>query len=412
MGAMLYALLLFCAASSANAHLTPNSEVLLDFGDNKVIADIIIPQGEYAVATGNPVTRTNKSRGIAQDYLQKHIALIAPDGRRWGIKFSHVEFVTIAGPPDLHAIMTATPPSGASPRKFSVQWRAIIDTVPNHSVLFVARQDFGSGKRAEHREVIGALQGARNNLAIDRGVSQPFAGFVSALRLGMEHIAEGHDHLLFIIALLLPAPLIASAGHWGTQPKTARKTLWLVVRIATAFTVGHSITLFGAAFFNWRLLAQPVEAFIALSILISAVHALRPLFPRREPLVAGLFGLVHGLAFATVIGSYGLDVTEKLLTILGFNIGIEIVQLIVIVAIVPSLLIFASFRFYRRVRTVAALLIAGAAIAWGVERVSGTASRVTPVLDSVLSFGDYAIAMLAILAIILAGRRRLVLRAG
>ena len=125
-------------------------------------------------------------------------------------------------------------------------------------------------------------------------------------RLGARHIAEGTDHLLFLLALILPAPLVAAGGRWGGYAggKTALRR---IVKVVTAFTLGHSITLvFGAL--GWAPLpGAVVESAIALSILVSAVHALVPIFRGREVFIAGGFGLVHGLAFATTLIGFGFD---------------------------------------------------------------------------------------------------------
>ena len=385
----------------ASAHLTPNSEVNVDFGSDRIVVDVIIPQGEYGYATGNPITNDPQSLAIASRFLRGHFRILAKNGRPWTMQVDSIAFAQIAGPPDLHAIVTAQPPDGASARELRIMWSAIIDTVPNHSVFFLARQDFASGKIAENREVLGILQGNERTIDVARGQPHLLSGFLSAVRLGMKHIAEGHDHLLFVIALLLPAPLLAARHRWQPHSRPPRKTLWLVTKIVTAFTAGHSLTLVGAAFFGWRLPVQPVEIMIALSILISAVHAIVPIFPRREPVIAGLFGLVHGLAFATLIGHYGLGTAEKVLTILGFNIGIEIVQLMVVLAVMPALLMLAATPYYPVIRLALALFIAGAATAWIIERASGLSNIVGQSLDTLLSQGVFIIAAFTAVAALL-----------
>src|SRR5580704_9355172 len=103
-------------------------------------------------------------------------------------------------------------------------------------------------------------------------------GFASIFRLGMRHIAEGTDHLLFLLVLLLPAPLIVAGTKWG-PPTGARQSLLRIVGIVTAFTIGHSITLSLAALGAVTVPSHPVEVLIAVSILVSAVHAFRPIFP-------------------------------------------------------------------------------------------------------------------------------------
>lgn len=404
---LVLATILLLAAHQAHAHLTPNSEVNIDFGQREAVADIIIPQGEYAFATGNPVSNTPASLAKAKAYLLQHITVTTLHGRRWTLVIDKVEFVQIAGPPDLHAILKMTAPTNGDARRLTIAWRAIIDTVPNHFVLFVNRSDYSAGKINDDRQVLGALQGDRHRLVIDRGQASSVKGFQAAVTLGMRHIAEGHDHLLFLIALLLPAPLLAVGGLWcGKQP--IRVALWQLTKIVSAFTIGHSLTLIGAALFAWRLPAQPVEIGIALSILVSAIHAWRPIFAGREPMVAAGFGLVHGLAFATVVANFGLGVAEKALSILGFNLGIELVQLLVILAVMPSLLMLSRTRFYPILRTTGAAAAGLAAIAWLIERVFDRPNPVAGGIDLLLGYAGYLVAALTIggaIALLLPNKR-------
>jgi hypothetical protein len=127
-----------------------------------------------------------------------------------------------------------------------------------------------------------------------------WSGFAGAFHLGVRHIAEGTDHLLFLLTLLLPAPLLAVANRWNGRA-TVRRSLNQIVRIVTAFTLGHTLTLALSGFGLVRLSSRPVEVLIAVSILVSAIHAIRPLFPGREAIIAASFGLIHGLAFASAL---------------------------------------------------------------------------------------------------------------
>ena len=97
-------LLLALYAAPATAHLTPNSEVQLAIGHDAIRADVIVPRGEYAFATGNPVGNDARSLAFASDYLASHEAIVAPDGRPWTRRIERIEFAQIAGPPDLHAV--------------------------------------------------------------------------------------------------------------------------------------------------------------------------------------------------------------------------------------------------------------------------------------------------------------------
>ena len=144
-----------------------------------------------------------------------------------------------------------------------------------------------------------------------------------------------------------------------------------------------------------------------MSILVSAVHAWRPIFAGREAFVAGGFGLVHGLAFATLIGHFGLEPWQKAQSILGFNIGIELVQLGVVAAVMPGLILLAQTRRYSWLRVPVAAFAGLAAIAWVFERVTGVANPVGRATDTVLANAPWIVLALTIAAVIVwLGERR------
>jgi hypothetical protein len=203
-----------------------------------------------------------------------------------------------------------------------------------------------------------------------RAVLRTSVGFASIFRLGMRHIAEGTDHLLFLLTLLLPAPLIVAGCRWAGFAGV-RHSLLQIVAVVTAFTLGHSITLALAGLGVVRVPSRPIEVLIALSIVISAAHALRPLFPGREAGIAAFFGLIHGLAFATTLGGLGLGRWERVGSILAFNLGIETVQLVVVAATMPCLILLSRTRAYSPLRIGAALFAAVAAAGWIAERLLG-----------------------------------------
>lgn len=210
------------------------------------------------------------------------------------------------------------------------------------------------------------------------------SGFGSMFRLGMHHIAEGADHLLFLLTLLLPAPLLARQGRWNGTAQTSA-SLVRIVGVVTGFTLGHSVTLALAGLGLVRVPGNPVEVLIAVSILVSAIHALRPIFPGREVAIAAFFGLIHGLAFANVLDQLGLSHWQRVVNLLAFNLGIEVVQLIVIAATLPSLLLLSRTPAYAPLRIAGALFAGGAALAWIAERLLGFKTPVDLVVDMAAS---------------------------
>jgi len=384
-------------AVPALAHLTPNSEVRLTFARDAVLGEAAIPQGDYAAASGQPVGNQPATIAAARRYLQPRIGAVSPDGARWRVRIDSLRFARIAGPPDLLVRFRLVPPAGHSARRLVFEWRAVIDSNPSHFALIVLAGDFAAGKLDAEPQILGSVQAGERSVAIDRGDSGLWRGFAAAFATGMHHIGNGYDHMLFLLVLLLPAPVIAAAGRWqgrrGTMP-LARSLLAVV----TAFTIGHSLTLIAAAAFGAQLPQRPVEVLIALSIAIAALHALRPLFPRREAWVAGLFGLVHGLAFASVIGRIGVGPVEQGLAILGFNLGIEAMQLLIVACVLPALLLLAATPYYGGLRVGLGVTALLAALAWAVQRAWGLDSHVTDAIDAAFAQAPIAIALLTVLA--------------
>ncbi|HZU34209.1 MAG TPA: HupE/UreJ family protein [Candidatus Angelobacter sp.] len=224
-------------------------------------------------------------------------------------------------------------------------------------------------------------------------------GFASLFHLGMRHIAEGTDHLLFLLALLLPAPLLVSGARWagfaGVRPSLLR-----ILKVVTAFTLGHSITLALAALGVVHVPSRPIEVLIALSILVSAVHALRPLFPGKEAGIAAFFGLIHGLAFAATLDQLGLGRWERVGGILAFNLGIETMQLIVVAAAMPFLVLMSRTRAYPFLRIGGALFAAVASLGWIAERLFGAQNPVGIIVESVAHHAVWIAVMLFLVSLI------------
>ncbi len=205
--------------------------------------------------------------------------------------------------------------------------------------------------------------------------------FSGLFHLGMRHIAEGTDHLLFLLTLLLPAPLLVAGRRWG-QPADPRRSLLRILGIVTAFTIGHSITLTLAALNFLHVPSRPVEVLIAVSIFVSALHALHPIVPGKEAWIAGFFGLIHGLAFAATLDRLGLGHWERVAGILAFNLGIEAMQMLVVAVILPSLMLMSRTRAYPVLRIGGAVFAGGASLGWIVERIFDIQTPVDSIVDS------------------------------
>jgi len=197
------------------------------------------------------------------------------------------------------------------------------------------------------------LEGDAGLVPLDPRWHQAVLRFV---KLGFFHILDGTDHLLFLFCLVIPF-----------------RRLWTLVPIVTAFTVAHSITLISAAY-NYApgaLWFPPlIETLIAMSIVYMALENIAVAVPQRRWLITFLFGLVHGFGF-----SFGLQHTMQfagshlLMSLLSFNLGVELGQLLVLVVMVPALAVLFRFVVAERMGTIIlSAIVAHTAWHWMADR--------------------------------------------
>jgi hypothetical protein len=197
------------------------------------------------------------------------------------------------------------------------------------------------------------ITGASGRVALDPMWYEASVGFV---KLGIEHILSGVDHLLFLLCLIIPFRRITA-----------------LIPIITAFTVGHSITLIGTAY-NLAPVGpwfRPfVEAAIAASIFYMAIENIIGANLSQRWIVTGLFGLVHGFGFADVLKEQlQFAGSHLLVSLLSFNIGIEIGQLVVLCVFVPALALILRGRMAGRMGIIVlSAIIANIAWQWMMQR--------------------------------------------
>lgn len=350
----------------ANAHDVRGDIVFLDLGERVVDVEIQVPVAELALAHHvrdadiQPAAVTGDAGYVELSGFRRTVRSVTRETA------PHGDIITYK--------LRFTPPAGTSARSFTLREDIVLHEVVNTNVYVFVRRDLQAGAFGEAPTLAGALHYQQRTLAIARDPSTAHA-IGAAFRLGLDHIRTGTDHLMFLILLLVAAPRIG---------RTAR--------IATAFTVGHSITLAAGAIAGTLLPSALVESLIALSILVSAINAWRPLFGQREWLIAGGFGLVHGLAFAGALAGFGFDGRALVLALFGFNLGVEAMQLVAIALVVPSLCVIARGPLGPYVRRGVAAFGIAASLGWLLER----AARITtPVPQLVERAGQHGLAIAA-----------------
>ena len=352
---------LFIALSlPASAHSMFQAAILLDFHGATADAELQLPVERLRSALDIQPSQ----RAQITNYILQNFSASLPDGRRFRVEpVDSPHLSSIEGAPYVVARFRLTPPSGAGADLFDLHCGILLDRLSSQVVLVSVRTDWRTSTFANDPQLVAALHGSNRSVRVDRRRGDWWQGFGSVFNLGMRHIAEGTDHLLFLLVLLFPAPLLVRDARWIGY-SDMRVCLVRIAKVVTAFTLGHSVTLAAGAMDLVHVPSRPIEVLIAVSILVSAVHALRPIFPGREAVIAGCFGLVHGMAFAATLGELGLGRWDRVASIFGFNLGIEAMQLIVVAIALPSLILLSRTRLYPSIRTTGALFAGAVAIAW------------------------------------------------
>jgi len=245
-------------------------------------------------------------------------------------------------------------------RVLQIGYDLLFDLDPQHRGL-VRLQENG----LTHTAVLSPSQ---KTWRVELGTVSWSRAFLDYLNEGVWHIWTGFDHILFLTSLLLPAVLIYRGGRWAGVSGFG-ESFRNVVKIVTAFTLAHSITLSLAVLGFISLPSRLVESAIAASVIAAALNNLRPLIQSRLWMVAFGFGLVHGLGFANVLTELGLPTAALAVALVSFNLGVEIGQLAIVGAILPlAYLCRHSWLYPRLVLGGGSACIVAIAFVWLIER--------------------------------------------
>ena len=254
------------------------------------------------------------------------------------------------------------------PTSLDVRFDPFFDDIGGRDGLLLITGGWTAGAFDREAEALITFTDDRPEQVVELRDRTRWDTFSSGITLGIDHIRTGPDHILFVLALLLPSVLVFARG-WKPMPSFVG-ALWRVLKIATFFTIAHSIT-FTLAGMGWLPLppSKLVESIIALSIAGAALHNLRPILPNREWWLSFVFGLFHGMGFASLVVELEVSRTSQLVSLLGRNVGIEIGQVVVILVAFPALFLLRRTSWYQPILTVGSVVLAVLASSWMVERI-------------------------------------------
>jgi HupE / UreJ protein len=359
------ALVLLLAAPWVQAHIASNGFLTLRVDGSTVSGaiELAIRDGELAVGLdhdGNgKVTwgELKSSQEALQNYVRGHLLLATADGP------CPLEFAPIAVNERIdgsYLWLPITAECGAALKRLSIDYTLLAAEDPSHRGLLTL-----VANATAQTAVLGGSAGTRR-FEFDHVSS--WSAFAEYLRAGIWHIWSGIDHLLFLLSLLLPAVLVRRQNRWDAVP-IAGPAFVNIVKVVTAFTLAHSITLSLAAFDVLRLPSRLTESVIAASIIVAALNNVFPRVTEGRWRIAFAFGLLHGFGFASVLAEMGLPKGARLVSLVAFNLGVEAGQLAVVLAVMPLAYLLRATHFYRRgVMPWGSSAIACLALFWLVQR--------------------------------------------
>ncbi|WES66094.1 HupE/UreJ family protein [Microbacter sp. GSS18] len=385
------AILTVLAAPAASAHSLESSTVYVVEQEDGLDATISIALEtlddtlgtDYATA----VTLSDADTAALTAYIADHFAVLGADGQEWAETYSGADVEVVDGITSF-TVDVALDADGADTTAFTIEYDAIIEADAGHEAVVVLKDLDGQISTA------GVIDASNPTLQIGDTLQ---TGLWDMIGYGFEHVLAGADHLLFLLSLLLVAPLTAAARRWRPR-EDLRRSVRGVIGVVTAFTVGHSLTLIASALGWISLPTALIETLVAASVAVAAVHAVRPLVPRGELVIAGGFGLVHGLAFAGILGTLGLDGSLSVLTLLAFNLGVELAQLAAVALVFPALFVLSRTRWYTPVRVGISALAFTAAVLWILDRTGVLANPLAGLEDAAIAHTWILVVVFAALA--------------
>lgn len=385
----LCAALIMGLTSAASAHSGDQTYLYLDVTPSSLSGRVEAPIPDVRAVLGisDDVGNEAVTDGYAVeiiDYLDDHLSF-GVDGQSWDTSFGEpsVFFSDAPEEDDNYLVVPFTVAvTDTVPRSFDLRFDPFVDEIDGRSSLLLIANDWAGGIIENGWESLATFDGDSRQQVIDLGEPSWFKNLTASVKQGINHIQTGPDHILFVLVLLLPAVLVFESRWWPTDGFGA--ALWRILKIVTMFTVAHSITFTLAGL---EVLPLPpsklVEFIIALSIAAAALHNIRPVLPNREWLLSFVFGLFHGMGFASLVEGLEVSRSTQLISLLGRNIGIEIGQAVVVLLLFPALYLLRRTRYYRPLFVGASVIMSAIALVWMVERLAEVDLGINTIIEPV-----------------------------
>jgi hypothetical protein len=375
LGGMALAVAAWLAMPAVEAHTLGQSYLYLRIYQHGVGGRFEVSLADFNRAlrltgTDREVTADTLDRHVPmlQEYYRRHVRIT--DGQR-ELPYTFTEHGYLKARGGYVLLSFDIAGLDAPPGLLRVDYSVLFDEDPQHRGFLLVEYNWATGTFANESHVSAVFTPTSRTQDFVVTSEGRLRGFLGITWLGIEHIWMGFDHVLFLVALLLPAVLRRDGRTWR-QVDRFGPALLNVVKIVTAFTVAHSLTLSLAALGHVTLPERLVEVAIAGSIAIAAADILVPVFRGRVWIIVFGFGLFHGFGFAGALADMGVLGEHLGLALFGFNLGVEIGQVAIVALLFPVLFALRQLAIYRSVALpAAAVLMILVSSAWVVQRAMG-----------------------------------------
>ena len=369
----LFASVLLLIAMPVLAHKQSDSYLALSVEGNSVegrwdiaLRDLDFVIGLDADANGELTWGETRRRADAiREYAFSHLILRGVDAANTGrCELAPGRLLIDEHVDGAYAVLFFEGACAPAPRRLQIDYSLLEGVDPNHRGLLELRSN---GMAQSH-----VLTNDGSRVAFDTLSPNRWRQFRSFVTEGIRHIWLGFDHLLFLMTLLLPSVVSRHGRQWHAR-NGLRESAVDILKVVTAFTLAHSLTLSLATLEIIAVPSRIVESLIALTVFVGALNILFPVVQGGRWALALAFGLIHGLGFASVLSDLRLKSTHLLEALIGFNVGVELGQLAIVLVLMPAAFLIRASTFYRRI------LLPGGAALIGVLAIYWMLARALPI---------------------------------
>ena len=397
----LFFILLFSLPAIVDAHGPNQSYIFLKISEK----DGIEGRFEIQIKDLNKIFGWNYKNGAEaivfkpylsqmQQYLINHAAFNSVYGEHQ-INFKEFSFLRLSDG-DYAQFHFKLDNTETLPEYIDIKYNAVFEKDSSHKGFLVMENNWKAGVINSESNIVLDFSSRTPEATLSLTDSSIWRGFWAMIKQGVWHIWIGLDHILFLLALILPSVVRRIKEQrkkifdtWNPVEHFKPAFLY-VLKIITFFTIAHTITLSLATLQIVNLPSRLVESIIAFSIGLAAFHNIRPIFKGKDWVIAFVFGLFHGFGFASVLGDLGLSGEYLTISLLGFNIGVELGQLAIIFGIFPILYFIRKTKAYPKILVFGSVFLILISLNWCIERIfdisTGIETNVTVILYEIAVF--------------------------